>query len=92
MYNFCQAELASGQRANPAALQTTAFVLVIEAPDDVVTAVAATEDAATKELYGYVRKHWFAPTQIPSNNDDAIDQFFSAGQYEYEIREQPLIR
>ena len=70
----------------------TAFVLVIDTPDEVVTAVAMTEKAAVGELYKYVTKSWKSPVPIPADADDAVDQFFSSTDYDYEIREQPLIQ
>jgi hypothetical protein len=44
------------------------------------------------KLYKYVRKNWKSSAPIPAGDDDAVDQFFSSSDYDYEIREQPLVQ
>jgi TonB family protein len=90
--------VASGQNANspgvaeaPPPSGRTVFVLVIDTPDDVITSVAATEEAAVRELYKYVRQKWNSPVPLPADDDDAVDLFFESGGSDYEIREQPLL-
>ena len=90
VYDGCRKSLEAYQGSTVAIQRASAFVLVIDAPDELVTAVAATEEAALRELRKYVRRNWKAPVPIPTDEDDAVDQFFSSPDYDYEIREQPL--
>ena len=85
-------EKARAAAPEPQPSEISVFVLVIDTPDDVVTSVAATEEAAVRELYKYVRRKWNRPIPPPADDDDAVDLFFDSADSDYEIREQPLIR
>ena len=92
LYDGCRANLDTYRSLTAATQRAKAFVLVIDTQDELITAAAVSEEAALRELYKYVRRNWKSSVPIPAGDDDAVDQFFSSSDYDYEIREQPLIQ
>jgi hypothetical protein len=92
LYENCRQNLDAYRGLSAKNQGAKAFVLVIDTPDELITAVAVTEKAALGELYKYVRKSWKASAPIPADDEEAVDQFFSSADYDYEIREQPLVQ